>query len=71
MSERYRVVPTATFQLDIERLEEHVIQRELASHTPDDTGLSRFRDEVERAMGTLGLRHTPAVDLKSTGNFGS
>ncbi|MDE2399092.1 MAG: type II toxin-antitoxin system RelE/ParE family toxin [Burkholderiales bacterium] len=55
MSERYRVVPTATFQEDIERLEEHIIQRELASQTPDDTCLFRFRGVVERAMGILAF----------------
>ncbi len=53
MSGRYRVVPTVTFQEDIERLEEHIIQRELASNTPDDTCLFRFRDAVERAMGIV------------------
>ncbi|HKX40302.1 MAG TPA: type II toxin-antitoxin system RelE/ParE family toxin [Burkholderiaceae bacterium] len=53
MSGPYRVVPTVTFQEDIERLEEHIIQRELASSTPDDTCLFRFRDAVERAMGIL------------------
>lgn len=41
------------FQEDIERLEEHIVQRELASNTPDDTCLFRFRDAVERAMGIL------------------
>jgi len=51
----YRVVPTVTFQADIERLEEHIIQRELASNTPDDTCISRFRDAVERAMGILSF----------------
>ena len=51
MSGRFRVVPTVTFQEDIERLEEHIVQRELASNTPDDTCLFRFRDAVERAMG--------------------
>ena len=55
MSVRYRVVPTDTFQGDIERLEEHIVQRELASHTPDDTCLFRFRDAVERAMGILAF----------------
>ena len=55
MSGRYRVVPTVTFQEDIERLEEHIIQRELASNTPDDTCLFRFRDAVERAMGVLSF----------------
>ena len=53
MSTRYRVVPTVTFQEDIERLEEHIVQRELASNTPDDTCLFRFRDAVERAMAIL------------------
>lgn len=55
MSGRYRVVPTVTFQEDIERLEEHIVQRELASNTPDDTCLLRFRDAVERAMGILSF----------------
>ncbi len=55
MSGRYRVVPTVTFQADIERLEEHIVQRELASSTPDDTCLFRFRDAVERAMGLLSF----------------
>lgn len=38
---------------DIERLCEHIVQRELASHTPDDTCLFRFRDALERALGIL------------------
>lgn len=55
MSGRYRVVPTVAFQEDMERLEEHIIQRELASHTPDDTCLFRFRDALERAFGILSF----------------
>lgn len=55
MSERYRVVPTVTFQKDIERLEEHIIQRELASNTPDDTCLFRSHDAMERALGILSF----------------
>jgi hypothetical protein len=55
VSGRYRVVPTVTFQEDIERLEEHIIQRELASNTPDDMCLYRFRDAVERSMGILSF----------------
>lgn len=55
MSSRYRVVPTITLQADIERLEEHIIHRELASNTPDDTCIFRFRDAVERAMGILSF----------------
>jgi hypothetical protein len=55
VSERYRVVPTLTFQEDIERLEEHIVQRELASNALDDTCLFRFRDAVERAMGILSF----------------
>lgn len=55
MSGRYRIVPTVTFQQDIERLEEHIVQRELASTAPDDTCLFRFRDAVERAMGILSF----------------
>lgn len=53
MSERYRVVATLAFQVDIDRLEEHIVQRELASHTPDDSCLFRFCDAVVRAMGIL------------------
>lgn len=55
MSARYRVVPTDTFQEDIERLEEHIVQRELASNTPDERCLFRFCDSVERAMGILSF----------------
>ncbi len=55
MSTRHGVVPTDTVQGDIERLEEHIVQRELASHTPDDACLSRCRDAVERAMGILAF----------------
>jgi hypothetical protein len=55
VSERYRVVPTVTFQEDVERLEEHIVLRELASNTPDDTCLVRYRDAMERAMGILSF----------------
>ncbi len=55
MSSRYRVVPTVTFQEDIERLEEHIIQREMTSNTPDDTCLFRFQEAVERAIGILSF----------------
>lgn len=55
MSDRYRVVPTVAFQEDVERLEEHIILRELASNTPDEMCLFRFRDAVERAMGILAF----------------
>ncbi|HET9820718.1 MAG TPA: type II toxin-antitoxin system RelE/ParE family toxin [Burkholderiaceae bacterium] len=55
MTSRYRVVATDTFQEDIERLEEFIVQRELASETPDDTCLFRFRDAVERAMAILSF----------------
>ena len=55
MTGRYRAAPTVTFQEDIERLEEHIVLRELASDTPDDTCLFRFRDAVERGMGILSF----------------
>ena len=55
MTRRYRVVPTDTFQKDIERLEDFIIQRELASNAPDDKCLFRFRDAVEHAMGVLSF----------------
>jgi hypothetical protein len=38
---------------DIERLEEHIVQRELASHTLDDRRLFRLSDAVERGMEVL------------------
>ena len=55
MNGRYRVVPTETFRSDIERLEEHIIQRELASNTPDDTCLFRFQQVIERAFEILSF----------------
>ena len=55
MSERYLVVPTVSFNEDIERLEEYIIERELASDTPDDSCIFRFRDALERAMGILSF----------------
>ena len=55
MSTPYRVVASVTFQEDVERLEEHIVQNELASTTPDDTCLIRFRDAVERAMSILSF----------------
>lgn len=53
MSRPFRVVPTVTLQEDIERLEEYIVQRELASNTPDDTCLFRLRDALERGLGIL------------------
>jgi hypothetical protein len=55
VSTPYRVVASVTFQEDVERLEEHIVQRELASNTPDDRCLFRFRDAVERAMSILSF----------------
>ena len=55
MSERYRVVATVTFQEDVKRLEDHLVERELASDAPDEACLLRFRDAVERAMGILSF----------------
>lgn len=55
MNDRYRVVPTLSFQHDIERLEGHIIQRELESETPDETCIFRFREAMGRAMGILSF----------------
>jgi hypothetical protein len=55
VSDRYRILPTVTFSEDIERLEEHIVQRELASNTPDEDCLFRFRDAVQRALGILSF----------------
>lgn len=55
MSEPYRVMPTASFQQDIERLEEPIVQRELASSTPGETCLLRFHEVLTRAMGVLAF----------------
>jgi hypothetical protein len=53
----YRVIATQAFQLDIERLEEHIVQRELASHTPDDGCLFRFGEALRRGLAIL--THSP------------
>jgi hypothetical protein len=45
VSERFRVVPTLTFQEDVERLEEHIVQQELASNAPDDTCLFSYEND--------------------------
>jgi hypothetical protein len=45
VSERLRVVPTLTFQEDVGRFEEHIVQRELASNAPDDTCLFRYEND--------------------------
>ena len=55
MSELLRVLATHSFQQDIERLEDHIVERELASNTPDDTCLFRFRDAVEQGLGILSF----------------
>ena len=52
--QQYRIVPTITFQEDIERLED-IVQRELASNTPDELCLFSFRDALARAMGILSF----------------
>lgn len=63
MSEAYRVVATAGFQQDIERLEEYIVQRELESHTPDDMCLFRLRDALVR--GTTILSFAPHTCRRS------
>lgn len=55
MSAAYTVVPSLSFQQDIERLEEHIILRELASHTPDESCLFRFRDALAQGFGVLSF----------------
>lgn len=55
MSEPHRVIPSLSFQQDIERLEDHIVLRELASNAPDERCLFRFRDAVEQAMGILSF----------------
>ncbi|MBK6866301.1 MAG: type II toxin-antitoxin system RelE/ParE family toxin [Ideonella sp.] len=55
MSTQYRVVASVTFQEDLERLEEHIVERDLASNAPDDTCLFRFRDAIERAISILSF----------------
>jgi len=52
-----QVIATASFQQDIERLEEHIVLRELASHTPDDTCLFRFGEALRRGLAILA--HSP------------
>ena len=55
MTARFRVVATVAFQEDVERLEDHIIQRELGGDTPDEDCLFRFRDALERALGILSF----------------
>ena len=55
MSDRYRIVPSVSFAKDLERLEEHIIERELASNTPDEACLFRFQEAVEQALGILSF----------------
>lgn len=55
MTDRYVVVATVAFQEDIERLEEHIIQRELASDTPDEACIFRFSDALEQALQFLSF----------------
>lgn len=55
MSDRYQIVPTVAFQEDTERLEEYIVECELASNAPDETCIFRFRDTVERAFGILSF----------------
>lgn len=55
MSDRYRIVPSVTFAEDLERLEEHIIQRELANNTPDEACLLRFQEALEQALGILSF----------------
>ncbi len=55
MSDGYRLVPSVTFSDDIERLEEHIVQRELASNTPDETCVFRVQEALERALGILSF----------------
>ena len=55
MRTQYRVVASVTVQEDLERLEEHIVERELASNAPDDTCLFRFRDAIERAISILSF----------------
>lgn len=53
MSGSYRIVPTDGFQTDIARLEDHIEERELASHAPDEQCLFRFQDALRQALGIL------------------
>lgn len=55
MTARFRVVQSVGFLRDIDRLEEHIVQRELASETPDEDCVFRFRDSLERALGILSF----------------
>lgn len=51
----YPVVPTLAFQADIERLEDPIVERELATHAPDHTCLFRFHEALQRAAGVLSV----------------
>jgi hypothetical protein len=53
VSAAYRLVPTLAFQEDLQRLETHIVERELASHSPDEDCLFRFQDALRQAMSLL------------------
>ncbi|MBK6862194.1 MAG: hypothetical protein IPG91_00855 [Ideonella sp.] len=55
-----RFVPTGAFEQDVERVDGHVVQRELANRMRHMTGLDRLRDAVERVPGS-SCRHRMAV----------
>ena len=55
MSEQFRIQPTTTFTNDVVRLEGYIVERELASNTPDEDCLVRFQAAMERVLGILEL----------------
>lgn len=55
VSEAFRVVATASFQDDLIRLEEHIVLRELSSHTLDEDCLFRFQEALARGLGILAF----------------
>ena len=55
MTDAYKIVPTETYKADIERLEYHIEERELASETPDEDCLFRFQDAIKKGQGILSF----------------
>lgn len=66
MSGSYRIVPTAGFQSDVARLEDHIVEFDLASDAPDEQCLVRLQDALRQALALLTW--APHTCRRSEGN---
>jgi hypothetical protein len=51
----FRIRHTPTFARDLQRVTDFMVERELASSTPDVDVVSRFADALERGLGLLAF----------------